>query len=66
VSALRLAILFGYAAGAVGAAVIALIISHQQLLLLCSCISIADFRGMRVWNLHSHALCLDLPLGAIR
>lgn len=33
---------------------------------LRSCVSIADFRGIRIWNLNSHVMCLDLPLGAIR
>ncbi|KAI3428373.1 hypothetical protein D9Q98_006753 [Chlorella vulgaris] len=30
-----------------------------------SCCSIADFRGIRIWNLVTHETCLDLPLGAI-
>ncbi|KAL4427953.1 hypothetical protein ABPG75_002042 [Micractinium tetrahymenae] len=31
----------------------------------CSCVCVADFRGIRIWNLSTHQLCLDLPLGAI-
>lgn len=31
-----------------------------------SCLAIADWSGIRVWNLASHTIVLDLPLGAIR
>ena len=32
----------------------------------CSCCLLADFHGLRIWNLSSNEACLDLPLGAIR
>lgn len=35
--------------------------------LSCSCVSIADFAGIRIWSMSASPTCvLDLPLGGIR
>jgi hypothetical protein len=31
----------------------------------CSCCLLADFDGLRIWNLSAHEICLDLKLGAV-